>query len=122
MKQTKKDKWLECYKHTLNEYENDTHDNSPFTCKKCILAGFSKFSTCNYCPESVFNNDLYCTIGLGCTNRNAAAKYSLGLSPRKKQNLITYHKKAIKYLESIDKFNMDEFKMKLLIIDKQFKR
>jgi hypothetical protein len=122
MKYTK-EQYLDAYKITLREYEEDCHISLNDNCAKCKLVKYnslnSQLDTCNlHCPESIHmikNND---TFRVGCYHRKVRATSSYKpIMGYYKEALIEYHVEAIKYLETIKVFNFKRFQNKLYKLD-----
>jgi len=114
-----RERWIKAYNDTLTKYENDTHQNSLTSCKKCKIVKMNYVTRegCVNCPESV-HNSLHPVVA--CTDRHTAAMDSDDLTPEEKVNIISYHKQAVDFLNEMKTFNMESFKTKLKEIDETF--
>lgn len=116
--------WLEAYKATLKQLENNTYSGFLIDCKKCQFTmklrkldkpiKFVYLRYCDYCPEKVHQSNK------GCAFRYTSSHVINDYGSYKDNNLsIKYHKEAIKYLKSIKVYNEKYFMAKLKKIDKE---
>lgn len=121
---SKKQFWIDAYQKTLDEYIANTHEADCNTCKKCIstvylyaktkpLFSLNVSRVCRLCPESIFSY----TFSVPCTYRKCQPDNSVNLKRIEKKRVIEYHKRAINFLKSMNRFNMEKFKQQLLKID-----
>lgn len=117
--------WTDAYRKTLEDYQNNSHKITQYSCHKCQLAededanpNRGLFETdCNKCPEIGITGK----ASLSCLNR----KCRILQLPREENfthevaAVIEYHKIAVEMMEKRKNFNLKQIGKKLKEIDEQ---